>query len=55
MKFFITTFRREDNEPVINKITGYYDLKSLFNAMEVLHQDKILFCVYEAECVLDFS
>lgn len=55
MKYFITTFRKEDGKPVINKITGYYTDKELFKAIETLHQDGILFCVYSVECVCDLS
>jgi len=55
MKYFIVTFRKENEKPVVNKISGYYDLKTLFNAMETLYVDKIPFSVYNAECIGDFS
>ena len=56
MKYFIVTFKKEkDDKPVVDKITGYYSQESLFSIMEILHHDEVLYCVYTAECVLDFS
>jgi hypothetical protein len=55
MKYFIVTFRQEDSKPIVNKITGYYSDKELFNAIEQFHRDEILFSIYSAECVCDLS
>lgn len=55
MKYFIVTYRKEEEKPVVNKITGYYTEQSLFSAIEQFHRDEILFCIYKADCVCDLS
>ena len=56
MKYFIITFKRDNNNnPAVDKTIDYYDLRAVFQAMETLRGNEELFCVYEAECILDFS
>lgn len=56
MKYFIVTFKKDkEKKPVIDEIIGMYSQKELFEKMEDLYHEEKLFCVYTAECVLDFS